>query len=99
MTRADDAPESADLQDADIVGPLDPFLILRKRDNSLAVAARDENGVIHIGALRIVSDPNHKRIIECPCCRRGILLTEWSGGVLKLEPLSPTLHDDDGDDK
>ena len=87
-------------QDAvDAIGALDPFLILRKRDNSLAVAARDENGVIHIGALRIVADPNHKRVIECPCCRRGIILTEWSGGVLKLEPLSPTLRDDDGVDK
>ena len=46
-------------QDAvDAIGALDPFLILRKRDNSLAVAARDENGVIHIGALRIVAYPN-----------------------------------------
>jgi hypothetical protein len=97
MTRADDALDGFESQADDTIGPLDPFLILRKRDNSFAVAARAEDGVIYVGPLRIVPDPIHKRLFECPCCGRGVIMTEWPDGALKLEPLSPTLHDDDGD--
>jgi hypothetical protein len=75
-------------------GPLDPFLILRRRDDSLAVAARAPGNVISIAPLRIVPDPPRRRLLICPCCQRPFVISEWPNGTVRLTPL-PKSPDDD----
>jgi hypothetical protein len=79
---------------ADILGPLDPFLILRRQDGSLAVAARAEGNVISIAPLRAIPDPPRRSLLECPCCGRPFILSEWPTGMLTLSPFRPRPGDD-----
>jgi hypothetical protein len=86
---ADRAPTQADL------GPLEPFLILSRADHSLVVAARARDGIIHLAPLIAVPDPPRRRLLECPCCDRWIVWSEWPDGRTTLTPLSK--QNDNGD--
>ncbi len=94
-----DAKSKSSSDQADLTqkfGPLEPFLILRRHDGSFSVAARDENGVIHLGALRAIPDPPKRKLISCPCCDRLIVLSEWPDGSLTVTPFKPRPGDGDG---
>jgi hypothetical protein len=73
---------------------LQPFLILRRNDGSFSVAARAENGIISLAPLVSVPDPPKRKLFQCPCCDRWIVLSEWPNGVMRLYPL-PKAPDDD----
>ena len=83
---------------ADPLADLQPFLILRRRDGSLAVAARALGNVISLAPLVGVPDPPRKRLLECCCCRRAIILNEFKSGMTTLTPLPKTPRDHDGGD-
>lgn len=71
----------------DLLGELQPFLILRKRDNSLAVAALGEGNLISLAPLVVIPDPPRRTaLLECPCCRRPFVMSEWPNGMMRLRP-------------
>jgi hypothetical protein len=76
---------------ADTIGPLEPFAIIRRQDGSFTVAARDENGVIHLGALIGIPDPPKRKLLQCPCadCGRWLVWSEWPDGHATLTPFKP----------
>ena len=86
---------SAAKQDGDDLGPLRPFLILKRASGGYAVAAyAEDNKIISLAPLRIVPDPPRRRLIECPCCDRWIVISEWPNGMMTITPL-PKAPDDD----
>jgi hypothetical protein len=92
--RSESGADQADLTQK--FGSLDPFLILRRQDGSLAVAARAEGNVISLAPLRGIPDPPRRKLIQCPCpdCGRWLVWSEWPDGHTTLAPLSTTPHDD-----
>lgn len=78
------------------VGDLEPYLILRRRDDSFVVASRAASGVIVIAPLIAVPDPPRQSLIECPCCGRGIVMSRWPNGSMTLKPFKPR-HGDGGE--
>jgi hypothetical protein len=77
------------------VGELHPFLVIPRRDGNFSVAARAEDGTIYLAPLVSIPDGPKKRLLECPCCGRGIVWSEWPDGRATLEPLPK--QNDDGD--
>ena len=74
---------------------LQPFLILRRNDGSFSVAARATGNVVSIAPLVVsIPDPPKRKLFQCPCCDRWIVLSEWPNGVMRLTPL-PKAPDDD----
>ncbi len=77
----------------------EPFLVLRRRDGSYAVAARSPDGsFIELAPLRLLPPPPRRRLYDCPHCGRFFVLSEWADGRRTLEKLTRP-HDDDGEDE
>ncbi len=66
---------------------LEPFLILRRRDDSLIVAARASDGVVYLAPLRSVPKPPRRKLIECCCCGRPLVWSEFEDGHATLLPI------------
>ena len=73
----------------DDLGPLEPRYILRRRDGSLAVAARGEGNLISLAPLVVIPHPPRRTLLECPCCRRPFIMSEWPNGMMTLTLFNP----------
>jgi hypothetical protein len=70
--------------------------IIERRDGSIAIVRRPD-GTYAFGPLRAEPKPPRKHMIECCCCGRWLVVSEFEDGTVRVEPLSKPLAGDGGE--